>query len=344
MYSWSEVKRILAQADEGNESMTSHISELDDYPLNNLHPTRRVFAHRIFQWGRDLVACHRESSHDGERRHLLHLRTLLSGSASCGECTILKTIVQHLRLLLTLRLRHLLKHAVQSHNLVCAVKGAILFKRVHPWKDCWWTQSCFLLKNFSNEVQSEFAENYHYWREHGLDRAHFNEEHKEYFHTKAVWLCACKDVGTRNGRKLAVLAQESARIVQRIQTMPRVKSDQERSSHAFSGLRSVIKLERKCMVIITCNVAYHHGFVNGTRGILVGFVYPERAPLASLPLVIVCGPVFYHGQPTWVPISPTTEWHWNQSRTQFPIVAGFAMTVNKCQGLTIKEGVVINLQ
>ena len=31
------------------------------------------------------------------------------------------------------------------------------------------------------------------------------------------------------------------------------------------------------------------------------------------------------------------------TRTQFPIVAGFALTVNKAQGLTIKEGVVINL-
>ena len=32
------------------------------------------------------------------------------------------------------------------------------------------------------------------------------------------------------------------------------------------------------------------------------------------------------------------------TRTQFPIVAGFAMTVNKAQGLTIKEGVVIHLR
>ena len=31
------------------------------------------------------------------------------------------------------------------------------------------------------------------------------------------------------------------------------------------------------------------------------------------------------------------------SRTQLPIVAGFALTVNKAQGLTIKEGVVIYL-
>ena len=31
------------------------------------------------------------------------------------------------------------------------------------------------------------------------------------------------------------------------------------------------------------------------------------------------------------------------TRLQFPVVAGFAMTVNKAQGLTIKEGVVIHL-
>ena len=31
------------------------------------------------------------------------------------------------------------------------------------------------------------------------------------------------------------------------------------------------------------------------------------------------------------------------TREQFPLVAGYALTVNKAQGLTIKEGVVINL-
>ena len=31
-------------------------------------------------------------------------------------------------------------------------------------------------------------------------------------------------------------------------------------------------------------------------------------------------------------------------RRQFPIVAGFALTVNKAQGLTIKEGIVIWLE
>ena len=31
------------------------------------------------------------------------------------------------------------------------------------------------------------------------------------------------------------------------------------------------------------------------------------------------------------------------TRQQFPIVAGFALTINKSQGLTVKEGIVINL-
>ncbi len=32
------------------------------------------------------------------------------------------------------------------------------------------------------------------------------------------------------------------------------------------------------------------------------------------------------------------------TRTQFPLVAGFALTINKAQGLTMKEGVVIHLE
>ncbi len=79
-------------------------------------------------------------------------------------------------------------------------------------------------------------------------------------------------------------------------------------------------------------------------------VYAKGAPLGTMPEALVVdvpkytGPEFYPGQPTWVPILPMESWNSQRaSRTQFPVVAGFALTVNKAQGLTIEEGVVINL-
>ena len=67
--------------------------------------------------------------------------------------------------------------------------------------------------------------------------------------------------------------------------------------------------------------------------------------MGSFPEAIVvdipdyCGPVFYEGEPTWVPIPAMTSYKegTKMTRTQFPVVAGFALTVNKAQGLTIKE-------
>ena len=43
-----------------------------------------------------------------------------------------------------------------------------------------------------------------------------------------------------------------------------------------------------------------------------------------------CGPAFYPSEPKWVPILPKHEGR------RFPLVAGFAMTVNKAQGLTLR--------
>ena len=58
-----------------------------------------------------------------------------------------------------------------------------------------------------------------------------------------------------------------------------------------------------------------------------------------------CGPVFYAGEPKWVPILPKISYKegTRMTREQFPVVAGFALTVNKAQGLTVKEGIVIHL-
>ncbi len=74
-------------------------------------------------------------------------------------------------------------------------------------------------------------------------------------------------------------------------------------------------------------------------------------PVCTFPEALVievpeyCGPAFYSVEPKWVPLLPLTAVKdgTRMTRTQFPVVAGFALTVNKAQGLTVKEGVVIHL-
>ena len=103
--------------------------------------------------------------------------------------------------------------------------------------------------------------------------------------------------------------------------------------------------------MITRDIAYKYGLANGTRGRLAGVVDLAGAPAGTFPEALVvevpeyCGPAFYPGEPKWVPILPkvSVKEGTRQTREQFPLVAGYALTVNKAQGLTLKEGVVINL-
>ena len=177
------------------------------------------------------------------------------------------------------------------------------------------------------------------------------EEQKAYFDNHAVWLCArCEDVGTRNGRKLAHMAIDNKLLVHRIYAEHSCKSARKQPSTSFDGLRDIIHLVRGCKIMLTRNIAYLYGLANGTRGKLVGVVYGPDG-IGSLPEAIVvdvpqyCGPAFYPNEPHWVPILPIESMKEGSrmTRLQFPVVAGFAMTVNKAQGLTIKEGVVIQM-
>jgi hypothetical protein len=102
--------------------------------------------------------------------------------------------------------------------------------------------------------------------------------------------------------------------------------------------------------MINRNIAYLYGLANGTRGSVIGVVYGPGG-IGTFPEAVIvnisdyCGPAFYPDEPKWVPILPVTAMKdgTRYSRTQFPLVAGYAVTVNKSQGLTIKEGVVIHL-
>lgn len=166
-----------------------------------------------------------------------------------------------------------------------------------------------------------------------------------------MWLCArCEDVGSRDGRKLAHMAEDGKELIHQIHAQHSSKSARKLASTAFDGLRSVVNLVRGCKVMLTRNVAYLYGLANGTRGKFIGAVYGPGG-VGTFPEALVvevpdyCGPAFYPGEPKWVPLVPMTSFKegTRMSRTQFPVVAGFAMTVNKAQSLTIKEGIVIHL-
>ena len=248
------------------------------------------------------------------------------------------------------KLRHLWGHRRHGAALMRTFKEAWILSKIHrSSEDMWWTESCLRLRDFTCTKQGD----YDVWRLHDLkhDACHFDDQQKAYFETQAVWLCArCEDVGRRNGRKLAQAAEDEKILIHQIAAHHSHKSARKQSSAAFDGLRRVINLVRGGKVILTRNVAYVYGLANGTRGRLVGVVYGKEG-IGSMPEALICdfpdysGPEFYAGCPTWVPILPRTSMK-NKTRllrTQFPLVAGYALTVNKAQGLTIREGVVIHL-
>ena len=181
---------------------------------------------------------------------------------------------------------------------------AVLLERIHRSKDdMWWTESCLRLRDFECTKDGD----YDYWREHDLDRGHLSDEQKAYFEDEAVWLCArCEDVGSRNGRKLAHMAEDGKLLVHQIHSENSNKSARKQPSTAFDGLRERIHLVRGCKIMLTRNVAYLYGLANGTRGKLVGVVYGPGG-VGTFPEAVVvevpeyCGPEFYAGEPKWVP-------------------------------------------
>ena len=162
-------------------------------------------------------------------------------------------------------------------------------------------------------------------------------------------MLSLRGCGARNGRKLARMAETEKELIHQIWAQHSRKSARKFPSTAFDGLRRVINLVRGCKMMLSRNVAYLYGLANGARGKFIGAVYGSEG-IGNFPEALIidvpeyCGPAFFPEEPTWVPILPITAMKegTRMTRTQFPVVAGFALTVNKAQGLTIKEGVVLH--
>ena len=169
-----------------------------------------------------------------------------------------------------------------------------MLSSIHRSKDdlCW-TESCLRLRDFTCTKEGDSD----WWMQHDLDRGHLNGEQKRYFENEAVWLCArCEDVGSRNGRKLAHMAEDKQLLVHKISAEHSNKTARKQPSAAYNGLRPVIHLVRGCKVMRTRTVAHLLGLANGTRGTLVGVVY-GRGGVGTLPEAIVLEAPLSHSLP-----------------------------------------------
>ena len=102
---WGEVKRKLAEG-AGGEGATHERGDtgavdttgcLEDYPLERLDPTQRVFVKRVLVWAQELARVYKQVLDRGVSREPPLLRTWLAGSAGAGKSQTLKTCVVHIR-------------------------------------------------------------------------------------------------------------------------------------------------------------------------------------------------------------------------------------------------------
>ena len=113
------------------------------------------------------------------------------------------------------------------------------------------------------------------------------------------------------------------------------------------GLEKTLYLCVGCRVMLKTNLWVKKGLVNGSLGTVTHLVYPPNyAPPADRPLVVMVKFDNYTGPTVMgsVPVADITRtWRSKEvtcSRTQFPLILAWAVTIHKSQGLTLSRVVV----
>ena len=130
----------------------------------------------------------------------------------------------------------------------------------------------------------------------------------------------------------------------------------------FNGLRQAVHLLLHAPVMLCVNQLWDVktvplGLMNGARGTVKAIVYRdgESPSQGHQPKYVVVafddyiGPPFFEAEErrTWVPVPPvnvTETSNQHAWRRQIPLQLCWAVTLLKAQGLTVREGVVVNLR
>ena len=164
------------------------------------------------------------------------------------------------------------------------------------------------------------------------------------FEKNSVRLCYHKEkVAELNMTRLKSLGQPIAVIKARHSI-----GAQKLSADDMGGLEPIVYLSKGAKVMLTINLWTDVGLCNGALGTVLDFVYADGQQPPCLPICVLVqfddeykGPSVSSVFQRCVPICPITQVSEslgkNYERQQLPLKLAWAMTIHKCQGLTLTK-------
>ena len=165
-------------------------------------------------------------------------------------------------------------------------------------------------------------------------------EEKDSFKTNAIKLCSTRAATTKFN------LQSLAKIGQPVVKLKSVDSCNDAKAAGTIEAKNLAKKVAFCngsLVVLTTNLWTDAKLVNGSTGIVRKIVFRDNESPAEghLPAFVLVefkdyiGPAFLPDHPTWVPIKAITKNWWDKnkqlSRTQFPLMLGYSLTIHKSQ-------------